>query len=91
MNIKLTKPLVVKGQQVSEIKLDFTGITGKELIEAENEARAIGDQSPSVFLSMRFQAILAAKIIGVPVDDLLALPAEDFRKLVLPVANFLLG
>lgn len=51
----------------------------------------MGDTTPSVFLSMDFQALVAAKLIGVPVEDVLDMPSADFKNLVLPVANFLLG
>ena len=47
--------------------------------------------SPSVFLSMKFQAVLAAKLMDVTVAELEQLPAVDFRNVVLPVAGFLLG
>lgn len=90
MIVKLKTSLKIKDQTVNEVSLNFDNITGSDLIAAESEVRAMGDQTPSVFLSMRFQAAVAAKLIGVPVDDVLALPVPDFRKLVLPVANFLL-
>lgn len=88
--VTLTKTLKVKGKDTASISLDFEKITGNDLLKAEKEARAMGDQSPSVFLSMTFQAVIAAKLIGVPPDDILALPAQDFRNIVFPVANFLL-
>lgn len=91
MIVKLKTSLKFKDQTVNEVSLNFDNITGNDLVAAESEVRAMGDQTPSVFLSMRFQAAVAAKLIGVPVDDILALPVTDFRKLVLPVANFLLG
>lgn len=90
MIVKLKTSLKIKDQTVNEVSLNFDNITGNDLVAAESEVRAMGDQTPSVFLSMRFQAAVAAKLIGVPVDDVLALPVPDFRKLVLPVANFLL-
>lgn len=90
MIVKLKTSLKIKDQTMNEISLNFDNITGNDLVAAESEVRAMGDQTPSVFLSMRFQAAVAAKLIGVPVDDVLALQVPDFRKLVLPVANFLL-
>ncbi len=90
MIVKLKTSLKIKDQTMNEVSLNFDNITSNDLVTAESEVRAMGDQTPSVFLSMRFQAAVAAKLIGVPVDDVLALPVPDFRKLVLPVANFLL-
>lgn len=89
--IKLKQPMIIKGKEESKIVLDFEQIRGKDLIAAEKEVRAMGDTTPSVFLSMNFQAVVAAKLLGVPVEDLQELPATDFRNIVVPVANFLLS
>ena len=89
--VKLNNPIMVNGEEVKEVKLDFEAIRGKDLIAAEKEVRKMGDTTPSVFLSMDFQALVAAKLIGVTVEDVLDKPSTDFKNLVLPVANFLLG
>lgn len=89
--VKLNNPIMVNGKEVKEVKLDFEAIRGKDLIAAEKEVRKMGDTTPSVFLSMDFQALVAAKLIGVPVEDVLEMQSTDFKNLVLPVANFLLG
>lgn len=88
--IKLSKPLKINQQDVNEVVLDFNKITGATLLAAEHEARTRGEDSMSVFVSMQYQAILAAKIIGVPVEDIEELPGNDFKNIVLSVANFLL-
>ena len=89
--IKLSKSIIINGVEVKEVEMDFSKVTGQDIINTEAEARAMGDQSPSAFLSMRYQTALAAKIIGVTYDDLVALPAEDFKNIVVPVASFLLS
>ncbi len=89
--VKLSKTLTVKGKEVTEVTLDFERLTGNDLMAAESEARAMGDQTPSVFASMRYQAILAGKMIGTPADDILALPAADFKNVIYVVASFLLS
>ena len=53
--------------------------------------RAMGDTTPSAFLSMNFHAIVAAKLIGVPVDDLFDMNAADFKNITVAVAVFLLA
>lgn len=88
--IKLSKPLKINQQDVNEVVLDFNKITGATLLSAEREARTRGEDSMSVFVSMQYQAIVAAKIIGVPVEDIEELPGNDFKNIVLSVANFLL-
>lgn len=88
--IKLSKPLKINQQDVNEVVLDFNKITGATLLAAEREARTRGEDGMSVFVSMQYQAIVAAKIIGVPVEDIEELPGNDFKNIVLSVANFLL-
>lgn len=89
--VVLSKPITVKGQKVTEVNLDFDSITGNDLAEAETEVRMMGDKTPSVLLSMKYQAVIAAKLIGVPVDDVLAMSGKDFRNIIFPVADFLLN
>ena len=43
----------------------------------------------SVFDSMKYQAILCAKVVGCPVDDMLRLPGENFKNLVRQAAAFI--
>lgn len=91
ISIKLKKPVTVKGKPVTDITLDFDKLTGNDMIQAEKEARALGSGEASVFCSMRYQAIIAAKVIGCPVDELLELGAADFKNITQPAASFLLG
>ena len=57
----------------------------------EKVMRAMGDTTPSAFLSMNFHAIVAAKLIGVHVDDLFDMNAADFKNITVAVAVFLLA
>lgn len=91
MIIHLTKPMTLKGAEVSELALDFDAITGADLVAAESEARAMGDNTPFIAASMRYQAAVAARMAGCPVDDILALSAEDFKNIIAPVVRFLLA
>lgn len=85
MKVALTKEFNGK----KEIELDLESLTGKDLLLAEKQARMKGDQSAIIFLSMQYQTALAAKLAGVSVKELEALPAVDFRNIVMPVVNFL--
>ena len=91
MIIKIKHPLRIQDKEVTELTIDFDKLTGNDFIMAEQEVRAMGDTTPTVFLSMKFQAALAARCLCVPVDDILALPGNDFRSLIVPMANFLLN
>ena len=86
--ILLTKALKVKGTEVQEVTLDFDTLTGKDIIAAETQARALGESVVPIYSSMRYQGIVAAKMIGVPADDLEELPAKDYANLITAVANF---
>ncbi len=91
ISIKLEKAVKVNGKAVKEVTLDFDKLTGNDMIQAEAEARALRAGEASVLASMKFQAIIAAKAIGCPVDDIFELGAADFKAILGPTANFLLG
>lgn len=91
MEISLKKAIKVNGEEKEKINLDFESITGRDLINAEKVMRAMGDTTPSAFLSMNFHAIVAAKIIGIPVDDIFDMNATDFKNITVAVAGFLLA
>ena len=91
MEIEISKPITVNGQEVTKLELDFDKITGRDLVQSEVEARAKGDSSPAIFLSMKFQMIVAAKAMGVKYEDLLGLPASDCKKIIASTALFLVG
>lgn len=86
--VLLSKPLKIKDTDAQEVVLDFDGLTGKDIISAEAQARALGESVVPIYSSMRYQGIVAAKMIGVRVEDLEELPAKDYANLVTSVANF---
>lgn len=87
--IKLENKLSVKGQDVTSITLDFSKITGRDLIKAEAEVRADGELTPMLTFSLKYQAALAARMIGITYDDMMELNATDFSKITNRVLNFL--
>ena len=91
MVIKLKKPLTVKGKELKELDLSFDKLTGTDLVQAEMEVRARGEKSPFLMVSMQYQAAVAAKAIGCPVDDVLALSGKDFTRVMTAAADFLLN
>ena len=79
VTVKLKKAVHVKGKETTTVVLDLDKLTGNDLIAAESEARALKAGEASVFASMKFQAVVAAKAIGCPADDLFELSARDCR------------
>lgn len=80
---KNNHPLRIRDKEVTELTIDFDKLMGNDFIAAEQEVRAMGRYDAYRILSMKFQAALAARCLGVPVDD--------FRSLIVPMANFFLN
>lgn len=88
--IKLTEPITVGNEELKEIELDFDSLRGLDLLEAEKEARALGDESVMLALSMQYQAAVAAKVSVLSYDDVLNLKGNDFTKVTNAVFTFLM-
>lgn len=91
MEIKLKKAIKINGEETKTVELNFDTITGNDLIEAERTLRTLGDTSPSAYLSMKYHAIIVAKLLGIPYDDVLEMNATDFKNVTVAVAGFLLA
>lgn len=90
MNITFDKPFEFEGKTFEGLDLNLDSLTGQHLIDATTEARALGDKSPVMELSKTYQAVLAAKAAQTSTDMIIALPAKEFSRVTLAVANFLL-
>lgn len=89
MTIKLDNKLSVKGKEVTSVVLDFKQLTGRDLIKAEAEVRADGEVTPMLTFSLKYQAALAARMIGITYDEVIGMNAVDFSKVTNQVLNFL--
>lgn len=89
--IILRKPLVVDDKEIKELQLDLDKLTGNDVLQAEAEARALGDLTIDTQFSKKFQTIIAAKASGIAYDDIVALGASDFLHVINTVSNFLSG
>lgn len=87
--IKLENKLTVNGKEVTIVTLDFSKLTGRDLIKAEAEVRADGEVTPMLTFSLKYQAALAARMIGITYDDIMEMNADDFSKITNSVLNFL--
>lgn len=59
------------------------------MIKAEAEVRADGEVTPLLTFSLKYQAALAARMIGITYDDIMEMNADDFSKITNRVLNFL--
>ena len=91
ITIPFRRPFIFEGNEYKEIKLDLDSLSGKDVIDAETEARAVGVRAVMLESSKAYQAILAAKAAGVTVDFIQALPAKEFSIVTGEVQGFLLG
>ncbi|QGQ95869.1 phage tail assembly protein [Paenibacillus psychroresistens] len=91
MKIKLKKPFNKGEVTVTEFDIDFVKLTGYQIIEAEVEARGMGETSPNPLFSSRGLAIIAAKASGHIPEDIIGLSAPDFLMVTNTVSNFLYG
>lgn len=89
MTIKLDNKLSVRGKEVTSVVLDFKQLTGRDLIKAEAEVRADGEVTPMLTFSLKYQAALAARMIGITYDEVMGMNAVDFSKVTNQVLNFL--
>lgn len=72
-----------------ELELDFDKLKGTELVDLEGNCRAMGDTTPQLFFSMKYQTMIAAKAASVKYDDILALKVKDFNLILAAVNRFL--
>lgn len=88
--IKLSKKVLINDIETDEIEIDLDKLTANDLIVAEQEVRALGETAPSVLVTMRYQAVVAAKAAGMSSEEFLQLGARDFKNAIKPVMVFLL-
>ncbi len=66
-------------------------LSGRDFAAAEQQARLLGDGTPDVIYSKTFQSVIAAKVLGAPVDDIQDLPIQEYVAVTSKVSNFLVG
>lgn len=73
----------------TNLREKLQNLTGRDFEEVEREERLVGNISPDMSLSKSFQARLAAKALGVNINELKDLPANKYARITLEVFNFL--
>ena len=76
-------------KKTADVLVKLANLSGRDMIAAEQQVRAAGDLTPMINLSMQYQAALAAKALGMKLDDVMELLAPVFTKLINTVATFL--
>lgn len=90
VTVKLSKPVMLKGKEVTELHMDFLSMTGldMELIDDKIGATELRGLLPAY--SRKYQRILAARAANVPDELILKLPMADYSVVVGAARNFLL-
>lgn len=73
---------------MEKLNAGLESLTGKDLENLEKIARTMGDTMPEITLSKKYQALVAAKALGVKYDDVTELPAKKYLNLTMTVFNF---
>lgn len=89
ITVPLKKPVVINGQKVDKLVLNFTDLTGEDILKVDKELRM--DGRPGGFDSIYNQDAmlkLAARGIGCIPPELKKLHGADFFELLLQVRTF---
>lgn len=89
LTIPIKKNIEINGQSVDKLVLDFSNMTGADILAVDAEMRM--EDHPAGFTSIYDQHAclkLAARAIGTVPDDLTRLHPADFFEMILQVRNF---
>lgn len=64
-----------------KLKQGLGELTGYDFAAAEQQARILGDGTPEIVYSKTFHAVIAAKVLGVTIDDIKGLPIREYIRL----------
>lgn len=73
---------------LTKLNAGLEDLTGKDLEKLEKIARSLGETMPEITLSKKYQALVAAKALGVKYDDITDLPAKKYLLVTMTVFNF---
>ena len=89
LTIPIKKNIEINGQSVDKLVLDFSNMTGADILAVDAEMRM--EEHHAGFTSIYDQNAclkLAARAIGTVPDDLTRLHPADFLEMILQVRNF---
>lgn len=89
LTIPIRQPLVVDDKEVTELTLDFTNLTGADILSIDKELRLEGHHAgfDNIF-NQEVLIKLASRTTGVLPDELRKMHAADFLEMTLQVRNF---
>lgn len=89
ISVPIKKPIQIDGESINSLKLDFSNMTGADILKVDEELRLEGLSfnnvyDPRVLLSLTSRA---AKMLP---EDLKKLHAADFTEVIFTTRNFFL-
>ncbi|MBQ7578305.1 MAG: phage tail assembly protein [Synergistaceae bacterium] len=92
MKIALSKTFTHNGVNYNEFDLALENLTGQDLIDAEENLRRAGIViNGAADFSRNYLLAVAAKVLKLPRESLLSLPAKDFTRIINETLIFLAG
>ncbi|MBQ7263476.1 MAG: phage tail assembly protein [Synergistaceae bacterium] len=91
MKVTLTRPIEHKGKPLRELDMDLDGLTGRDLLDVEQDIFRSGKILMMSDFSKLYLVRVAARAARVPFEVLEGLGARDFNALAQEVQSFLIG
>lgn len=89
LTIPIKKTIEINGQQVDKLVLDFSNMTGADILAIDAEMRLEGNLAGFTSIYDTNACLkLAARAIGTIPDDLTPLHPAEFFEMILQVRNF---
>lgn len=89
--LKLKKPVMIDGEEKTEIEYDLEALTGNDIQKASIELTNKGIMTTTIELDSNYHAALFAKAAGLMFEDMNRLSAKDYTKATTLVRNFFLA
>ena len=87
---KFKESCTINGKSHDTLDFNFNKLTGRDMINIENEMIALQEFALAPEISRAFQAKMAAKAAGIGSDILESMPLTDFNKITNVARDFLL-
>lgn len=89
--LKLKKPVMIDGEEKTEIKYDFDDLTGDDIQQATKELSKAGIMVTTIELDNNYHAAIFAKASGLMFEDMRRFSAKDYAKATTLVRDFFLA
>lgn len=89
--LKLSKPVMIDGEEKTEISYDLEGLTGEDCQQATKELQKLSIVISTVELDTNYHAALFARAAGIAYTDMQRFSLKDYTKATTKVRDFFLA